>query len=245
MALPLIVGGQVIGALDVQSERTNAFSDQDIEIFSTLADQIAIAITNSRLYQETSQALEESQILHRQYLHEEWAKFGEEETNSGYLFTEKGVIPQPIEEIPHPESKPMDREISSIVTVENGQTMTTLRVPITLRGETIGIIHLRDSDPQKQDWSESEIETARAVADQVSQALENARLFEQTVQRAERERLVLDITNKIRAASDPEKMMQIAQEELQRALKASKVDFILADSPINTSSNHENNGFHR
>ncbi len=51
MAVPLRIGQQVIGALDVQSTQPNAFSPEDVAVLQTLADQIAIAIRNAQLYQ--------------------------------------------------------------------------------------------------------------------------------------------------------------------------------------------------
>ncbi|HLO13517.1 MAG TPA: GAF domain-containing protein, partial [Anaerolineales bacterium] len=60
MALPLRVAGQVIGSLDVQSRESNAFSQEDIHVLSTLADQVAIAIENSRWFGEAKKALNES-----------------------------------------------------------------------------------------------------------------------------------------------------------------------------------------
>lgn len=53
MALPLISRGHVIGALTVQSTESQAFSDEDIAILQTMADQVANAIENARLLQET------------------------------------------------------------------------------------------------------------------------------------------------------------------------------------------------
>ena len=100
-------------------------------------------------------------------------------------------------------------------------------IPIVLRGETIGIIHLQDQSTTNREWADEEVETVQSIADQVAQALENARLFEQTVRRAERERKVLEITSKIRSTTDPKTMLQIAVEELQRALHASKTQVIL------------------
>lgn len=50
MALPLRVRGDVIGALDVQSTSLNAFSDEDIQTIQMMADQVAIAIDNARLF---------------------------------------------------------------------------------------------------------------------------------------------------------------------------------------------------
>ena len=74
MALPLTARGTIIGALDVQSTIPNAFTDADISILGLLADQIAIAIDNVRLLEETQNALEESQSVFREYLADAWQK---------------------------------------------------------------------------------------------------------------------------------------------------------------------------
>jgi len=52
MALPLIVGDDVIGALTVQSTEAAAFHDEDIAALQTMADQLAIAIQNSNLHRQ-------------------------------------------------------------------------------------------------------------------------------------------------------------------------------------------------
>jgi GAF domain-containing protein/HAMP domain-containing protein len=48
MAVPMIVGGKVLGVLDVQSETVNRFTDVDVNIKSTLASQVAVAVQNAR-----------------------------------------------------------------------------------------------------------------------------------------------------------------------------------------------------
>jgi GAF domain-containing protein len=50
MALPLNAGGKVIGALTVQSKEEAAFTNDDITALQAMADQLAVAIENSRLY---------------------------------------------------------------------------------------------------------------------------------------------------------------------------------------------------
>ena len=50
LAVPLIFGEEVIGAIDVESDQVAAFDDEDIYTLRTLADQIAIAIHEARLY---------------------------------------------------------------------------------------------------------------------------------------------------------------------------------------------------
>jgi PAS domain S-box-containing protein len=63
MALPLISRGQVIGAMTVQSEEQAAFSDEDIAVFQTMADQLANAIENAHLFSETQQGLRKQAML--------------------------------------------------------------------------------------------------------------------------------------------------------------------------------------
>lgn len=64
LALPLKIGNQVIGALDVQSRKNNAFDSEDVAIFQTMADQLAVAIENARLLEATSRQVEELSVLH-------------------------------------------------------------------------------------------------------------------------------------------------------------------------------------
>jgi len=55
MALPLIIKGRVVGALDVQSNQPNAFNEEDVKVLTTLAAQISVAIDNARLYEAAQQ----------------------------------------------------------------------------------------------------------------------------------------------------------------------------------------------
>ncbi len=59
LCVPLSLGDQVIGVLDVQETRLNAFDETDLTAMETLADQIAVAIKNARLYHEAQQELTE------------------------------------------------------------------------------------------------------------------------------------------------------------------------------------------
>lgn len=54
LTLPLRFGDTLIGALDIQSEALDAFAAEDVAAFTTLADQIAVAIRNARLYAEVT-----------------------------------------------------------------------------------------------------------------------------------------------------------------------------------------------
>jgi len=64
MAVPLRVGSQIIGALDVQSERENAFQEDDILIMQTIADQLAVAIQNASLFErQTSLVAQRNEVI--------------------------------------------------------------------------------------------------------------------------------------------------------------------------------------
>jgi signal transduction histidine kinase/CheY-like chemotaxis protein/uncharacterized protein YigA (DUF484 family) len=57
MALPLVVGNEVIGALTVQSTEEAAFGDDDVTALQAVADQLAIAINNARLHRQNQRLL--------------------------------------------------------------------------------------------------------------------------------------------------------------------------------------------
>ncbi len=227
MALPLKVGGQVIGALDIQSTQSNDFHPEDIELFSTLADQVAIAIYNNQLYVQTLEALDEAQSLHRQYLRSEWAQDTSRRKTLGYLYNQTGITAQQAE---NPLWKKVFNSGEPVYAVlpgsEGARENAVMAIPIAVRGETIGVIHVQDQGEDRM-WSEDEIMVVNSIANQVAVALENARLFENTVRRAEREKKVLEITAKIRSTNDPEEMMRIAINELQGTLRATRTQIYI------------------
>lgn len=63
LALPLQTSGRVLGAMDVQSRRQDAFRQQDVEALQTLADQLSAAILNARLAQISTVAAERARLV--------------------------------------------------------------------------------------------------------------------------------------------------------------------------------------
>lgn len=239
MTLPLKVGGKIIGAMDVQSTEPSAFTEEDVTTLSTLADQVAIAIQNTRLFGETNRALQELETLHTQYLQQAWSQVVEERSKSGYQYWNGKVIPLPLDNsdaiwqqvkagLPVVVSSPLD---------DTGVEMSpgsALLVPISVRSQVIGALHL-PSPEGKYLWDEQNISLVKEVADQIGLALENARLLEQTQIRAEREHLVADITTKLRASNSPQEIIQTAVRELRQALRAKQARFIAKASTSSTT----------
>jgi GAF domain-containing protein len=212
MAIPLRVAGTVIGALDVQSLETNAFSQEDIRVLSTLADQIAIAIENARLFGEAKRSLHESRLLFERYTQQEWSSFARQVRPTGYLFDGKHVVPL---------DQNSRRDLSKALPQTGGLSLekvsAAIAIPIKLRGQTIGVLDIRAKNGQRP-WKPDEIAMLEAAAERAALALENARLVETAQRRAARERAIGDISTRIGAVSNLESILQTAVEELGRKI---------------------------
>ena len=71
MALPMLVGGKLIGVLDLQSDKEEYFTQEDLNVQTTLAAQIAVAVENANQYAvqvQTSTKLREVDILKSEFL---------------------------------------------------------------------------------------------------------------------------------------------------------------------------------
>ena len=216
MALPLRSGGKIIGALDVQSTETGAFTNEDIQTLSLLADQVGLAIENARLFENSNRTLSELQMVMRQSTREAWKRLPAQQNLLGFRYNSMGASPL---------KEPVDlAETGKGKKKAKGSISTSFVVPIELRGEVIGnlVVH----SPAGGSWNEDQQDLIRAVAERVALSAENARLFDETTQRAERERLVSEITGKIRSHNDPQAMIETAINELRSALGATRVEVI-------------------
>jgi len=212
MAIPLRLAGEVIGALDVQSTETNAFSQEDINVLSTLADQIAIAIENARLFGEARKALGESQAMFEKYTQQEWSNFARQVKPNGFVFDGKQVLPL--------DNNPRREPIKAVIqtgSLSLEKASATIAIPIKLRGQTVGVLDVRSKKGQRH-WKPDEIAMLEAAAERAALALENARLVESAQRRAARERAIGDISTRIGAVGNLESILQTAVEELGRKI---------------------------
>ena len=224
MALPLRVGGRVIGALDVQSTQPNAFSEGDIATLATLADQVAIAIENARLFSETRIALSESQETFASYIKQEWADFANQSRVTGYTFDGNRTI-----SLNKKDKREKVKSLGKTGRLSLEQKSTELTIPIKFRGQTVGVLDVKSKKGSRQ-WSQDEITLLEAAAERAAFALENARLVENAQSRAARERTIGEISSKIGAVSDLDAIMQSAVEELGRRIgSATEVTFELSN----------------
>ncbi len=196
LALPLISTGQVIGALTVQSTQPAAFDQDDISILQSFADSLATAINNANLFTQLQESLEEIQNLHRNYLSHAWSRHTLPASELSAIFEMQNPAP-----------------------AEQAATSLPINIPVSLREQEIGQLTL---EADKSDWSPEEIAFIEAVTTQAAVALENARLLEETQRRAERERVVSEISSRIWATTDMEALLRTTIKELGRALNVTE-----------------------
>ncbi|HEY5729933.1 MAG TPA: GAF domain-containing protein [Anaerolineales bacterium] len=217
MALPLRIADEVVGVLDVQSIVSNAFQEEDIEILSTLADQVTIAIQNTRSYETMQELLDEAQRLSGAYLQDAWRILQSDDSSIGYRVAGSEAVPltRPLTSM---QVKKAVKERQTVT--ENGKN-AALAIPIRLRDEVIGVMDIRTTD--EHDWDVDEVDIAEAVADRLSLALETSLLLKSTQRRAEIERITADISGKIGVTTQFDSILRTAAEELSRVFGGSEV----------------------
>jgi GAF domain-containing protein len=203
IALPLKIGDEIIGALDVQSTDTNAFSQEDVNILSTLADQVAIAIQNARSYQQSIEALQQAEQIASQLSEQQWSSFLSGQDAKRYVFD--GVDA---------------KEATSLATKDG----SVISIPLILRGNRIGTLKLSNPTANHR-WDDDEIGMAQAAADRTAFAIENARLLLEAQKRAAKERVIGEISSKIGSLVNIENILQTAIQELGATLPDTNIAF--------------------
>lgn len=212
MALPLTAGGHILGALDVQSVEESAFAQDDISTLQVLADQVAVAIENARLFEQNQEAIETIRRAYGDISQSAWQKMQKTIESLGYVSTIQGGLAR----IPY--SSKGELPPSQPTPSEDGLTLT---IPMQVRGHVIGSIRLskpRHSSP----WAAEEIAVVTTLTDQLSSTLESARLYQEAQVRAATERQTADIVNQIRSSTAMDGILQNTIRELGRAFNATR-----------------------
>jgi GAF domain-containing protein len=223
--LPLRSRGRVLGALSVQSAQEGVFGEEVVGVLEAMADQVAVALDNARLFARTGAALKEVQAAQRRYLEQAWKEFLStspvttvEYVQPGMDLGDDGLLQDArTAAMLHERAVATDRAPSADSSDEGASSQTVLSVPLMLRGQVIGTLSLHEVGRRRQ-WTSEDIALAETVAEQVALTIENLRLMEETQRRATRERLVGDVTGRIRETLDMDEVLRIAAQEMREAL---------------------------
>lgn len=200
MALPLKVREQVIGVLDVQSTEPQAFTQEDVEVLQTMADQLALAIQSARLFEENRRTVERLETLYREQMGEMWRSRVGTRT---YIYDGLAV------------ARALEEEGPEMLDGRHVVTPYKLNIPIFLREHVIGSITL-ERDPVQLPWSDEEVALVAEIGIQAGLALDNAQLLTDSRQRATYQQQLSDISRVFSGAVNMEAMLQAAVRELGR-----------------------------
>ena len=210
MALPLVVGDDLVGVLDIQSQEGGAFSHEDITILEGLAGQLAVSIENARLFTRSEEAIASMRRAYGEITRASWERLLQAEETFRYLSTPEGVFPV------------QDRVQGALpqdMQVEGAE----LVAPLKVRDQVIGGFRVAKHN-KGEAWTEEEINLLETLTEQLGVALESARLYEDTQRRAAREQLTGEVTARIRETLDVNKVLQTATREMRRVLDLAEVE---------------------
>jgi GAF domain-containing protein/HAMP domain-containing protein len=229
LILPLKLGTQTLGVIDIHSTNPTSFSQEDVQIFQTLADQIAISIQKARYQEEIQETLHELETAYGTFTRETWQNFVQPRKNvSGYRYNRNKVETV---KIPTPEVieawNAGERIVAHKKSSGNSDPGTsTLAIPMKVRGEVIGVLNVEfESDQIPTDTTDLVTE----IADRLGLILENARLIETAQKQVEREQLTSHITNTIRQSLDMDMVLQTAVQEIGKNLGLAEVELRLGN----------------
>jgi GAF domain-containing protein len=209
LALALKSGDEIIGVLDIQSIKPDDFTEEDVSILSILADQVAIALENALLFEESQRALREANVESLQASKRAWQDYTKTVQAIGYRYD--GIKSEPL-------------KAAQLSKTESD----SLLIPVQLRGQTIGRLKLSASDPNRQ-WTDDELIMVSATAERVALAMEGARLLDEAQKRATREAFLSGVATKLSTSFQLDSILRDTVQELGQTLKNSTVTFQLVN----------------
>lgn len=237
LALPLIEGETVIGALDVQSTQPNAFSKDDIETLQIMAAQISTIIRNARLFEQLQHGLEENRKLYEQAEANlrEVERLNRQLTGQAWqdYLTARRTIGVQVEEASlrydadwTPAMAQAVHDAQPVIRQEGGEAI--IAVPIEVRGNIVGAIEM--ALPSEGLEREAQ-EMLQAVVSRLGLALDNSRLFEEAQTLAEMEHILNTIGGQLQSVSTVDDMLRIALTELREVMGAESASIRLRPAP--------------
>jgi len=243
-AFPMRIGDAVIGALDLQSKLYDVFNEEDAPIFQSLADNVAIAIDNARLFEETERRLAENQQLVAQMRQssEEVERLNERLTGRFWKdFLNQQDAPSldldlstQVASVDSAWTASIKQAIQSNQSVQStSKDAQIVTVPLRVRGQVIGAMEFEMDE--KGNLSNEDLAMMEEVSEQLGLAAESNRLYETSQRIAQREALVNEISTRLQSGTSVEMTLTSAARSLKDVLKANRVAIRLGKPPVETT----------
>jgi nitrate/nitrite-specific signal transduction histidine kinase len=218
MALPLKVTNHIIGILDIQSDKINAFDQSSISVMQIVTDQISIGIERAQLLQGLQQNAASLELSLQENTSRTWRNFLEQ--HRGYLgYQFDGVTMETLSKSSAEGLKIMQKGELVPAKGDVEKTGNTMAVPIQLRGQTLGTLNLQF---QGTDIPQETHRLVEEAANRLALALENARLVQDAQRLAMRERQINVISAQVQQSVNLETLLQNTVRELGNSLGVPK-----------------------
>ncbi len=217
MAVPIAIGEEVLGVLDVRSEQLNHFTQDDMQTYTIMAGQIAVALQNARTYKKSEEAIQELRELSRRLTREGWDElFKQQYDELAYRYDLE--------------------EVRSITAGANAaiepEVEAMLVQPLQVQGEFIGELALGSGKLSKDEASE----IVTAVAERLGVHLENLRLawqtqnaLNETQRRTEELAILNEMSQSLTAQTSVDGVFQTVYEYLSRLMDTTDFFTVLYD----------------
>ena len=218
IALPLRVRGETSGVLDVHSREPAAFSEDDVAVLQILADQVAVALSNARLFRQVQDSMEAMRRAYGEMGLEAWRVL----LRSGGGM---GVRNDPDRALAASDLSGIAqraRREGKLVVEDAGRGVAA--VPIKVRGgRVIGVANALKPEGEGV-WRPEELDLLASLVDQLGVALDGAQLYQESQQRGERERLVAEISARMRETLNTDTVLRTAIREIAEVLGLAEVE---------------------
>lgn len=239
-AFPLKIGNTVIGALDLQSFYPTSFAENDVPVFQSLADNIAIAIDNARLFEQTEQRLRENQRLleqtrstaqeverlNRELTRQAWSHYLEKRTEQLSIDIDFGSsIVRRSEEWTPTLTEAVEFNHVVQKSIRDGVSVS---MPLRVRGQVIGAMEF---ELDGEALTPEDIDLVQAVGERFGLAAESTRLYEESRRVAQRETMLNEIGGRLQRTNSIDSVLTEAALGLQTSLGANRVAIRLGAPP--------------
>ncbi len=217
MAVPILLEDQVVGVLDVQDDEIAGLDEGDASLLRSLANYVSVSIRNARLFTEVENTLAEARAAQKRYQEQAWDKAKIIAAGGVHHYAAPEAIALDDGTILEATQRAATLDQAKAVEINGG--VQAIVAPVKLRDTTIGSLQVYPTETNKT-WSEEDVAVVEAVIGELGQIADNIRLFDETRQRASREQIIREITEKMRAAPNLEALIQITAQELGQRFSA-------------------------
>jgi GAF domain-containing protein len=223
LCYPLAIEGVIMGLVNIQSKDLVSGTDEEL-VWKIITGLISITLKVKQSAGGVDKQQRDAEPSSSAQYKSGWRQL----TQSGPI----GFLYDRIHTIPYRGSLPQEvqntlrNKKSATYRVNEGSPSSRLIAPILLKANVIGTIGYDDPDPEHV-WLPSEISMLETIASRVSLALENSRLVAEAENRAESEKIVGQITSRIRETLNIDTIIQTALQEFQQSFGLTEAEIRL------------------